>query len=170
MGYQELQQQKRAMQQLITQVEAKLADDHTRLTYQTVDDEEGRFLTITFNPIVGTLSVKEKFLIKAIMIEHGTRKIIAPESVAGYPYRDFMLAAFSKQPYTYEYRGTSSQAGEITKKALALFKKYMAAYPFEEAYTGAVNRYQSNFHDSDLPPAVWFREQFSGGGGWATSR
>lgn len=169
MDYLELQKQKRAMQQLIAEVEAKLADDHARLTYQTVDDEDAKFLTITFNPIVGTLSVKEKFLIKAILIEYGTLKIMAPEAVPRFPYRDFMLAAFSKQQFTYRYNGTSSQAGEITQRALALFKKYMAAYTFDEAYAGAVNRYQNNFEDSDLPPALWFRAQF-GGGGWATSR
>lgn len=170
MDYLQLQEHKRQMQQVIAAAEGKLADDHARITYQTVDDEDAKFLTITFNPIVGTLSAQEKFLIKAILIEHGTTKIIAPESVPGYPYRDFMLAAFSKQPYTYQYRGTSSQGGEITKKALAEFKKYMAAYTFDEAYTGAINRYQGNFEGSDLPPAVWFRQQFSGGGGWATSR
>jgi len=168
--YLELRQHKRRMQQAIDAAEKTLANDHDRISYQTVDDEDAKFLTITFNPIVGTLSVKEKFLIKAIMIERATMQIMRPDVAGDYPFRDYMLAALSKQPFTYQYRGTSSQAGEITQKALALFKKYMAAYTFEEAYAGAINRYQGNFEGSSLPPALWFRQQFSGGGGWASSR
>ena len=170
MDYLQLQEHKRQMQQVIAAAEGKLADDHGRISYQTVEDEDAKFLTITFNPIVGTLSPKEKFLIKAIMIERATMQILRPDAAARYPFRDYMLAALSKQSFTYQYRGTSSQGGEIAKMALARFKRYMAEYTFDEAYAGAINRYQGNFEGSDLPPAVWFRQQFNGGGGWATSR
>lgn len=170
MDYLTLQEHKRQMQVVIANAEAKMADEHARITYRTVDDEDAKFLTITFDPIVGTLSAKEKFLIKAILIEHGTMKIAAPEALPRYPYRDFMLAAFSKQPFSYSYNGKASMPGEIVRGALALFKKYMAAYTFDEAYADAINRYHRDYDDWDVPPGTWFRQQFSSGGGWATSR